>query len=161
MLDYDRFDRELAPLIEKARRGSTAAEAIAELRAFVSAIKERARREDALSQVERIDVAVQGNRWHRSAAGQILEASCVEECSRVEDHIGLFLDTCMPFLYDWDEDHAETICRFLAFLSDKTLSWASPANTWRATIEPEALNVPAEAMGALTPRDLKKLLVKA
>ena len=157
VLDHQRFAETLVPLINRARSGRSPADSIAELRAFVATIKDRAKREDATSHMDRIEVAVQGSRWHRNAAGQILEATCVEESSQVVDQLDMF-DACFDYLYAWNPDHAETIWTFLRYLSDFTVMWASPGDTWRAVIPPDLLTGPASAMAELTPRELGKML---
>ena len=160
VLDYERFSGTLVPLVQRAQKSSGAAEAVEELRAFVANIKDRSRRDEAVSQVDRIDVAVQGSRWHRAAAGHVLEAACVEELTKIDDQTESF-KLCLDYLYEWNEDAAETIAKFFAFLSDHTLPWASPSDTWRAAVPPEDLVAPAEVMSDLTPRALRKLLESA
>jgi len=156
VLDHEKFAGQLMPLVERAIT-SAEIDAVEEMRALVMGITDPQRRNVALSQVERIDVAVQSHRWHRSAAGHVLQATCVDDEARVQDLMPL-LNSCSHFLYDWNEDHAEALYQFFACLSDRTLTWASPPNAWRAIVPPKELERPAEALDALTPRSLRKML---
>lgn len=160
VLDHEAYGTRLLPLVTQIRAGESKADALAELRTFLTGLKDKTRREDSLSQLERIEVAVQSSRWHRSAAGQILELACVEEFVRVPDELERFR-AGMDFIYLWDETHAEVIHRFLAFLGDHTLPWASPGDTWRAIVTPDQLAEVYDAFDALSPRALKKMLVNA
>lgn len=160
VLDFETFSGRFVPIVDRARKSSTARAAMADLRTFVANLRSREAREEAASHLERIDASVQSNRWHRSAAGQILEVSCVEELVRLPDHTATIC-ACADMLYAWNPDHAELIYGFLVFLSDRTIPWASPADTWRAILPPDAIEGIANAMNALTPRDLRKLLEEA
>ncbi len=160
VLDHRKYSEQLLPMIERARRSTTSATAVEELRAFIMGVGNGTRREDALTQLERIEVAVQSSRWHRSAAGHVLEAACVGDLEEIPDLMSM-LESCSNFLYGWDQERAEVIYRFFGFLSDNTLLWASPGDTWRAAVAPESLRDVADAMGALSPRDLRKLLENA
>lgn len=159
VLDHKKFDGQLSPLVERARSKGDGA-AVEEIRAMLMGIGDNDRRSDALSQLERIEVAVQSRRWHRSAAGFVLEAACVPEPEVVPDLMPV-MNSASDFLYDWNEDHAEAVFQFLGYLSDCTLIWASPQDTWRAVVPPSELVGPAEALGALTPRALRKMLSEA
>lgn len=156
VLEHKKYTEHFEPLIREVR-AKRSAEVVAQLRAFLMSIGDSDLREDALGQLERIEVAVSGNRWQSNAAGFVLEASCVDNAETVPDLSGL-LDTCSTFLYDWDESHAETIFTFFGFLSDHTVRWASPPDTWRAVVPPSNLQDIGEAMNALTPRDMRKML---
>lgn len=160
VLDFEAYDKRMLPLVEQIRGGRDKADALNELRTFLTGLKDKTRREDSLSQLERVEVAVQSSRWHRSAAGQILEFACVEEMTRTSDELERFR-AGMDFIYLWDENHGEIIHRFLAFLGDHTLPWASPGDTWRAVISPTQIAEVFEAFDALSPRALKKMLVNA
>lgn len=159
VLDHAKYDEQFLPLIREAR-GRGGVEAVPKLRAFLMGIGEGERRDDALNQLDRVEVAVQGGRWQSNASGMILEASCVDAVEEVPDLMSM-LQTCSPFLYEWNEDHAETVTRFFGFLSDHTIRWASPPDTWRAIVAPEHLGGIQEAMSALTPRELRKLMEAA
>lgn len=159
VLDYKKFSDQLVPLVERARRKGDGA-AVEEIRAMLMGINDANRRADALSQLERIEVAVQGRRWHRSAAGFVLEAACVPDPEVVPDLMPV-MNSASDFLYDWNADHAEQIFDFLGFLSDRTLIWASPQDAWRAVVPPDELKASAEALGALSPRELRKMLSQA
>ena len=159
VFDHAKYEEQFLPLIKEAR-GRGGASAIPKLRALLMGIGEGEVRDDALNQLDRVEVAVQGNRWQTNASGMILEAACVDAIESVPDLMPM-LQTCSPFLYEWNEDHAETVMRFFGFLSDHTVRWASPPDTWRAIVGPEELTAVQEAMGALTPRELRKLLEAA
>ncbi len=159
VLQYERYNEHFVPIITRARKKGGAA-AVEELRAFLTGIKDRDKRDEAMNQVDRIDSAVQGNRWHEAAAGMVMDASCTEDIKEFDDFSGS-LDTWADFLYDWDPENAEAICNFFGFLSDYTVAWASPSDTWRAAVPPEQLTAAATAMGALTPRQLQKMLSSA
>lgn len=159
VLEHTRYSQQFEPLIRETR-AKRSAEAVAKLRAFLMGVPDNDVREDALVQLERIDVAVQGSRWQSNAAGMILEASCVENLESVPD-LSPLLDTCSNFLYEWNEEHADTIYTFFGFLADHTIRWASPSDTWRAVVPPDRLGEIAEAMGALTPREVRKMLESA
>lgn len=159
VLDYKRFAEQLVPLVNRAKgKGDEAA--VEEIRAMLMGIDDADRRSDAINQLDRIAVAVQSRRWHPSAAGFVLEAACVDEPTQIPDLMGL-LNSASDFLYDWNEDNAEVIYEFFGFLSDRTLRWASPPDAWRAIVPPEALEAPTEALSALTPRQLRKMLTEA
>ena len=158
VLDHARFAGQFLPIIERARGGRAAGvAAVEELKAFVANVKDRAQREEAQSQLERIEVSVSSNRWHAAAAGNVLQAALCDELKEIPDMLHQ-LPTWLDFLYDWDETNAEAIQRFFSFLSDHTLDWASPVDTWRAAVGPDDLEEVATAMGALTPRQLAKML---
>lgn len=159
VLEYAKFSDQLLPLVDRSRNRHDLT-AVEELRALVMGVPDAGRRADILSQLDRIDVAVQSSRWHSSAAGLVLQGVCVPEAVTVEDRMGS-LSAFTEVLYDWDADHAEQILTFFGFLSDRTLPWCSPSDTWRAVLPPEELKAPAEALGALTPKQLRKLLVEA
>lgn len=159
MLHFERFDEKYRPLMERART-SDGLVAIQELRAVLTGLSDKDRRDDSLTQLERVDVAVQSGRWHRSAAGYILEYSCVEEATKLPDYLPM-LSSIIEFVYLWNEEHAEHIYQFFSFLSDLTIHWASPQDTWRAVVSPDMLVAPAEAFDALTPRSFRKLLEEA
>lgn len=135
VLDFKKYTDQFIPVVERARGPGRSIEALDDLRALIMGIAEGDRRTEALNQFERVEVAVQGNRWHRSAAGHILEATCVDDPERVRDLIPV-LTSCSGYLYDWNEDYAEAIYTFFGFLSDRTLPWASPSDTWRAIVPP-------------------------
>ncbi len=156
VLEHKKYTEHFEPLIREVR-AKRSADVIGRLRAFLMSIGDGDLREDALAQLERIEVAVSGNRWQSNAAGFVLEASCVDNAEEVADHAEL-LDTCSTFLYDWDGAHAETIFTFFGFLADHTVRWASPPDTWRAVVPPDVLTDIGEAMNALTPRDMRKML---
>lgn len=159
VLDYKKYTEQLVPLVERARRKGDGA-AVEEIRAMLMGMSDASRRAEALSQLERIEVAVQSRRWHRSAAGLVLEAACVPDPEVVPDLMPV-MNSASDILYDWNDDFAEQIYEFLGFLSDRTLVWASPQDAWRAIVAPEELVVAAEAVSALSPRELRKLLSEA
>ncbi|MFT4703399.1 MAG: hypothetical protein ACI81R_001090 [Bradymonadia bacterium] len=159
VLEYQKFAEQFEPLIKQART-KRHQDAIIGLRAFLMGLGEGDRRDEAMVQLDRVDVAVQGNRWQSNAVGLILEASCVEQSEEVPDFMPL-LDTCSSFFYEWNEEHAETIFTFFGFLSDHTLRWASQVDTWRAIVAPEMLPPVAEAMEGLSAREVRKMLIAA
>ena len=159
VLDYKKFSGQLLPLVERARtKGDSAA--VDEIRAMLMGIDDGDLKLDALSQLDRIDVAVQSRRWHPSAAGFVLEAACVDDPAVIPDLMST-LNSASDFLYDWNEEKAEAIFQFFGFLSDRTLRWASPPDSWRAIVPPEALADPTDALSALSPRALRKMLIEA
>lgn len=158
VLDHATYAGSFLPVIERMRAGD--APAVEELRAFIAAIEDGDLRDEAASQFERLEGAVGNGRWHRNAAGQILELCCVDSMVRLPDMLPTF-QTAIEFLYGWNEEHAETIHRFFAFLGDRTVPWASPSDSWRALLPHEEIVAPGEAMADLTARDVKKLLTEA
>ncbi len=159
VLDHKKFTTQFLPLVERAR-DSADLQAVDEMRALVMGVQDPNRRNDLMAQLDRIEVAVQSSRWHPSAAGLVLQGICVEEAASVQDLMSS-LNAFSQLLYEWNTDHAEQVLTFFGFLSDRTLNWCSPADTWRAVIPPADLIAPAEALGALTPRQLRKLLIEA
>ena len=159
VLEHKKFTAQFLPLVERARTSADLA-AVEELRALVMGVPDGPRRNDLLAQLDRIDVAVQSGRWHASAAGLVLQGVCVDQTATTRD-LMQNLQAFTQLLYDWNTDHAETLLTFFGFLSDRTLPWCSPSDTWRAVLPPESLVAPAEALGALTPRQLRKLLIEA
>lgn len=159
VLEYTKFSDQLLPLVDRASNRADLT-AVEELRALVMGITDAARRVEILAQLDRIDVAVQSGRWHPSAAGLVLQGVCVPEAVTVEDRMSS-LTAFTEVLYDWNADHAEEIATFFGFLSDRTLPWCSPSDTWRAVLPPAELKAPAEALGALSPRQLRKMLIDA
>jgi hypothetical protein len=160
VLDYKVYSETVIPLLERARKSSTSRPAMAELRAFLTGLRDKNRREEALAQFDRLDAAVQGSRWHRGAAGAIIEAATVDDAARLRD-LSNVLRGCLDYIYAWNPEHGETIHRFWAHLGDTTLAWASPPDTWRGIIEPPQLAHFANAAHALSPRDLKRILTDA
>ena len=159
VLDHQKFTAQFLPLVERARDAHDLS-AVEEMRALVMGVPDGPRRNDLLSQLDRIDVAVQSGRWHASAAGLVLQGICVDQPATVRDLMNN-LHAFTQLLYDWNTDHAERLLTFFGFLSDRTLSWCSPSDAWRAVLPPESLIEPAAALGAMTPRQLRKLLIDA
>lgn len=160
VLDYTVYKQTVLPLVERARKSSTSRIAMAELKTFLTGLKDKGRREESLTHFERLDAAVQGSRWHRGAAGAILEAGCVDETAKLPDLIAVFR-SCSDMFYGWNADHGETLHRFWSFLGDHTIPWASPPDTWRGVLAPTELGPIADVANALTPRDLRKMLTDA
>ena len=158
-LDYRKYAQQFVPIVERARSGRSM-DPVEELRALIMGVADNDQRTESLAQLERIEVAVQGGRWHRSAIGVLLEATCVEDRETVPDFLATFT-SCSCYLYDWNEDFAEAIYAFFSELNDKTVPWASPTDTWRAIVPPDQLAATSEAFGALSARDLKKMLAEA
>jgi hypothetical protein len=159
VLDFKKYEKTLCPLIDRAKKKSDLA-AAEELRALLMGISDDERRAEALVHHERLFVAMQSRQWKRTAAGHLLEASCVPKPEVVPDLMGE-LGNASNFLYDWNEDHAEQIFEFLAFLSDRTLGWASSPDTWRAVLAPSELATSFDAIDALSPRELRRILIEA
>lgn len=160
VLDYTVYRDTVVPILERARKSSTSRMAMVDLKAYLTGLKDKTRREDALAQFDRLDAAVQGSRWHRGAAGSIIEASCIDDAVRLPEFTSVFRSS-FEFIYSWNDQHGETIHRFWAWMSDYTLPWASPADTWRTIITPERVAPFAEAANALTPKEYKRLLTDA
>lgn len=158
VLDHTTYASRFLPIVERLRGGEGSA--IDDLRTFVAAIDDGAQRDEAAAQLERLEGAVGNGRWHRNAAGQILEMCCVDQIVRLPDMLPTF-QTAIEFLYAWNDENAETIHRFFAFLGDRTIPWASPSDAWRALLPASEIVEVGEAMADLTARDLKKLLVEA
>ena len=162
VLDHERYANSFEPLIDRAKSSITkAGPVLEELKLLIANVKERQTREDALNQFDRLESAVQSGKWHFAAAGQILELACTEDARVVPDLMGT-LPTWIDILYtDWDENQARAVETFFSYLPDHTLEWASPAESWRAAIGPDALADVASATGALTPRQFSKYLSSA
>lgn len=160
VLDYQLFQQSMASLAERARKPAGAAETVATLRALVAGIPDKAQRELAATHLDRMESSLSNSRWNRAAAGQILELACVDEAVQLADLAGHF-EKASPFLYAWNPDVAEHIFTFLHFLSDRTIPWATTSECWRAALPPTDVTVHAEAFGALTPRELGRIMTEA
>lgn len=162
VLDFKRFHEVVEPAAMKilASRDKNNEPALEELRVFVANVKERERRDEASSQLDRIAQAVQSNRWHQSAAGKLIDYACCEDLKPIPnffESVPLWID----ILYDWDVNNARAIHQFFNFLSEHTIIWASPQDRWRAAIGPDDLEDATAAMAALTERQFAKLLSDA
>ena len=160
VLDYQLFQQSLASLVERARKPAGAAETVGTLRALVAGIADKGARDLAATHLDRMESSLSNNRWNRAAAGQLLELACVDEAVQLPDLAGNF-EKVSPFLYAWNPDVAEHIFTFLHFLSDRTLPWATTIECWRAALPPTEVTVHAEAFGALTPRELGRIMTEA
>lgn len=160
VLDYQLFQQSLASLVERARKPAGTAETVGTLRALVAGIADKGARDLAATHLDRMESSLSNNRWNRAAAGQILELACVDEAVQLPDLAGQF-EKVSPFLYTWNPDVAEHIYTFLHFLSDRTLPWATTVECWRAALPPTDVNLHAEAFGALTPRELGRIMTEA
>jgi hypothetical protein len=160
VLDYQLFQQSLASLVERARKPAGTAETLGTLRARVAGLADKGARDLAATHLDRMESSLSNNRWNRAAAGQILELACVDEAVQLPDLAGHF-EKVSPFLYAWNPDVAEHIYTFLHFLSDRTLPWATTVECWRAALPPTDVNLHAEAFGALTPRELGRIMTEA
>lgn len=160
VLDHQLFQQSMASLVERARKPAGTAETVGTLRSLVSNIADKGHRELASTHLDRMESSLSNNRWNRAAAGQILELACVDEAVQLPDLAGHF-EKVSPFLYAWNPDVAEHIYTFLHFLSDRTIPWATTAECWRAALPPAEVTAHAESFGALTPRELGRIMTEA
>lgn len=162
VLDYARYANSFEPLIQKARKSlSRSGSTMEELKLLIANVKERQVREEALTQFDRLETAIQSNKWHYAAAGTMLELACTEEAKVITDLMPT-MPTWIDILYtDWDENQARAVESFFSYLPDHTLDWASPSESWRAAVSPDELADVASATGALTPRQFSKYLSSA
>lgn len=160
VLDHRLFTGPLSQSAERARRPSSASEAIATLKTVVAAVEDKARRQVAVDQLERIEVALASGRWNRLAAGHLLEAVAADEVTTLDDHTALF-HQCSSFIYGWNEDFAEQIYTFFTYVSDRTVPWATSSEVWRAAVMPDEVLRIQDAISALTPREFKRIMVEA
>jgi len=160
-IDYVAYTNTMASLFTRLARPATAREPLDQLSAIIPSLKEKSRREDANTHMEKITQFVDGNRsQYRDHLGHLFEAVCADNQARLPD-LAPIMRSCSDYLYAWDAEKGETIYRFFAYLGDYTVDWASQASYWRAIVPPDALRAPAEAMDALNPTEMRKILETA
>ena len=156
-LNYDRFSNELEPLVRTAKKTKNRMTS-SKLRVLIGKMKDRTRREEAVSQLERIETSLKSKRWHTGAAGQVLELTCTDGLISFYNLLPNFLE-CMDFLYLWNEENAAVITDFFSHISSWSLPWASPSDIWRAVIPTEQIRELAIAVDKMTPREMRKFLI--
>jgi hypothetical protein len=162
VFDHRLFATVLRPLLEDLRRTSTAAGALVRLEAWVNTDVPLPRRDDLIAQLDRMRGSGSSEQpsWKLEAAGLFIEHACLEETTDIRD-LNLLFRSALPLLTPWSIRHARTLLEFFREQNEQTIRWASGSDVWRTSLPNESLVPVAEAMSALSPHELERLLREA